>query len=282
MSVSIRLLGKADLESANAILSSAFRPWGHWINEVGLWRNIQPDGWFLALQHESPAGMVGTVNYGPFAYVGLMGVHQEFQRQGIGISLMRHLLASLDSQRVPCILLDASDKGQPMYRKLGFLAHDQTHVFEHHGLLPPFAPEPHVQCITIQDLDDLHSCDGDIFGADRGKVLRALFDAFPERAFVLRDNQGSVTGFVFAQWNRIGPWVAQGLQDAETLLRAALSLTYDGAVSVIAPELNHESTALLKRYGFDIVRTNCHMRRGESAPLLDRSKVYGLASLAVG
>lgn len=78
MSVSIRLLENADLKIADAILKSAFRPSGNWINELQLWRRIQPDGWFLALQHGSPAGMVGTVNYGPYAYVGLMGVHQEF------------------------------------------------------------------------------------------------------------------------------------------------------------------------------------------------------------
>jgi GNAT superfamily N-acetyltransferase len=199
MSVSIRLLGNADLESADAILKSAFRPSGNWIDGLRLCRRIQPDGWFLALPHGSPAGMVGTVNYGPYAYVGLMAVHQEFQRQGIGLSLMQYLLATL-----------------------------------------------------------------------------------PERAFMVRDNRGRVTGFIFAQRNRIGPWVAQCPQDVETLLRAALSLTYDGAVSVVAPEMNREGTALLKRYGFEIIRTTRHMGRGQSAPPLDRSKVYGLTSLALG
>ena len=282
MSVSIRLLGNADLESADAILKSAFRPSGNWIDELRLYRRIQPDGWFLALSHGSPAGMVGTVNYGPYAYVGLMAVHQEFQRQGIGLSLMQYLLAWLDSQSAPCVLLDASDKGQPMYKKLGFLAYDRTYVFQHCGVLPSCTPEPHAQIITVQELNDLTKCDRDVFGADRGKVLRALLATFPERAFMVRDNRGRVTGFIFAQRNRIGPWVAQGPQDAETLLRAALSLTYDGAVSVVAPEMNREGTALLKRYGFEIMRTNRHMRKGQSAPPLDRSKVYGLTSLALG
>lgn len=282
MSAFIRLLGDADLESAEAILESAFRPSGSWIDDLRLFRTIQPDGLFLALLNGSPAGMVGAVNYGSYAYVGLMAVHQEFQRQGIGLSLMQHLLAWLDGESVPCVVLDASDKGQPMYEKLGFLAYDRTHVFQHSRVLPSCAPEPHVQSVPVQNLDDLAKCAGDVFGADRSKALRALLAALPERAFMVRDNRGRATGFIFAQRNRIGPWVAQRPQDAATLLRAALSLTYDGTVSVFAPEMNQEGTALLKRYGFEIARTNRHMGRGQGGPPLDQSRIYGLTSFALG
>ena len=49
MSVFIRLLGNADLESADAILKSAFRPSGNWIDELRLCHRIQPNALFLAL-----------------------------------------------------------------------------------------------------------------------------------------------------------------------------------------------------------------------------------------
>ncbi len=283
MNLSIRLLADADLESADAILKSAFRYTESRIMELRMYRRVQPDGWFLALSDGRPVGMVGATNYADFAYVGSMAVHQDFQRQGVGLALMRHLLAWLDKQMAPLVLLDASEKGQPLYEKLGFLTSDYTHVFQHSGVGPSYPFPRHVQVMTFQDLNALVKYDRDVFGADRVRVLHDLLDTFPGRAFMVRDQQGRVTGYLFAQGNRIGPWVAQRPQDAEGLLQAALSLSYEGAISVVIPDLNQDGMVLLARYGFNRLRTNRHMGRGQgTSPTMARRKVYGQTSLALG
>ncbi len=282
MSISIRVLSDADLQIADAILKSAFRRPESRVEDLQLYRRIQPDGWFLASERGSAVGMVGATNYGTFAYVGLMAVHQDAQRQGIGFALMQYLLVWLDRHGAPLVVLDASEAGQPLYQKLGFVAYDQTYVFRR-GATTPFPERPSgVQVASVRELDELVHWDADVFGADRASVLHALLTTFPGRAFMLRDEQNQVAGYLFAQRNRIGPWVVRRSQDAEVLLQTALSLPYEGAVSVVVPEVNPGAIELLKRYGFEGVRSTCHMGRGPSAPPTQRTKIYGQTSLAIG
>jgi len=282
MSLSIRSLSQDDLENADAILQSAFQSSDSRLIDLHLYRKIQPDGWFLALQNGTPVGIVGTTNYATFAHVGMMAVHPHAQRQGVGLALMQHLLAWLDRQHVLCVLLDASTAGQPLYEKLGFVAYDPVYVLQRRSGLSFHDYTPQVGPVSIRDLDELIACDTGIFGADRGRVLHALLTTFPERAFMLRDEEGQITGYIFAQQNRIGPWVVQRSQDAEVLLQAALSLPYAGTVSVVAPEENRAAVVLLSRYGFETVRVNRHMGRGASVPPRQRSRIYGQTSLALG
>jgi GNAT superfamily N-acetyltransferase len=103
MPVSIHLLSDADLKTAAVILSSAFQRSGNWIDDLRFYRRLQPDGYFGAYLDGMLIGMVGATIYSGFAYVGLMGVHQEFQRRGVGRALMQHLLAWLDDQNVPLV-----------------------------------------------------------------------------------------------------------------------------------------------------------------------------------
>ena len=284
MSLSIRSLSECDLENADAILQSAFQSSDSRLTDLHIYRKIQPDGWFLALQDGIPAGIVGATNYATFAHVGMMAVHPHAQRQGVGLALMQHLLAWLDRQRAPCVLLDASAAGQPLYEKLGFVAYDQVYVLQRHGGLSFHDRTPQVEPISIRDLDGLVKYDTGIFGADRGRVLHALLTTFPGRAFMLRAQRkaGQIAGYVFAQENRIGPWVMQRSQGAEALLQAALSLPCARTVSVVVPEENRAATELLSRYGFEPVRVNRHMGKGASVPPRQRSKMYGQTSLALG
>jgi len=97
-----------------AAFQSAFRRSESWQNDLQLFCELQPDGIFLACQHNTPVAMVAAINYSNCAYVGLMGVRQEFQNQGIGLTLMGHLLAWLEQHGVQQVLLNASQMGQPL------------------------------------------------------------------------------------------------------------------------------------------------------------------------
>ena len=282
MSLSIRLLQEADLENADAIVQAAFKSSESRLIDLYMYRKIQPDGWYLASQNGTPVGMVGTTDYAAFAYVGMMAVHPQAQRRGVGLALMRHLLAWLDKQCMPFILLDASPAGQPLYEKLGFVAYNPVVVFQRRSGLTCYDRPPHVQVVSVRDLDELVKYDADVFGADRGKVLHVLLTKFPERAFMLRGKGGQITGYVIAQQSRIGPWVMLQSCDAEELLRAALVLPYEETISVTVPAVNREAIELLQRYGFERVRTNRHMGRGVSGPPGQRQKIYAQTSLAVG
>jgi GNAT superfamily N-acetyltransferase len=282
MSVSIHPLSDADLVSAADILKSAFQRTGNWIDDLRFNRGLQPDGHFGAYQNGVLVGMVGSIIYSTYAYVGLMAVHPEYQRQGVGSALMVYLLSWLAQQNVPLVFLDASRAGQPLYEKLGFVPYDEVYVLQrrgeyHHNMLPP-----NVKLVAKRELNLLIKDDIKVFGADRSRMLYALLRAYPDRAFMAYGNHHRPSGYLFAQRNRIGPWVMQGLDNAEALLLAALSLPFRGDVSVVVPEPNLEGIDLLQRYEFKIVRVNRHMGRGIGVSLEQNSKIFGKASLSLG
>ncbi len=282
MTISIRALSDADLEAADAVLSSAFQRPESWLTELRLFHRLQPDGIFLACQHGTPAGMVATILYSDYAYVGLMGIHQDFQRQGLGLALMEHVLAWARAQNVPLIKLDASQAGQPLYEKLGFVPFEEVYVFQKQPGGSNWRRPSSARFVTSQDLDPIIASDTPAFGADRGRLLHALLEIYPERAFMLQNEQGGIEGYLFAQAKRIGPWVMPASENAELLLLAALSLPFNGPVSVVTPANNTVAASLFQRYGFQISRVNCHMAYGSGAPTGQRDKVFGQTSLSFG
>jgi hypothetical protein len=164
------------------------------VKDLQLYRKIQPDGYFLAEDNGIPVGMVGTVIYSTFAYVGLMAVHPESQRKGIGLALMQHVLAWLDQQQVPLVLLDASPSGQPLYEWLGFVAYEKVKILQWHGGQPACSCPLRVKPISVSDLDLITIPDTKAFGADRSRVLRLLLETYPGRAFLLLDANGQING----------------------------------------------------------------------------------------
>ena len=282
MSISIRPLVDTDLETADVILRLAFQSSASRLHDLWLYRQMQPDGWFGATQGEHLVGMVGAVHYGAFAHVGFMAVHPEAQRQGVGLALMQFLLAELEKQHVPLVTLDASAAGRPLYEKLGFVAYDETLVFQrqNNGAIPDRAA--HIQSISDRELDELAEWDSGFFGANRLKVLKVLLDNYPERSFIKRDKDGQLAGYLFALKNRIGPWVMLQESHAEELLQAALALPYDETISVNIPAGNREALALLQRNDFKLVRANLHMGRGTGGNPGQRQNIYSQTSLAVG
>ncbi len=282
MTISIRTLSDTDLEAADGILSSAFQRAESWQTELRLFQRLQPDGIFFASRDGIPAGMVASIIYSNYAYVGLMGIHHAYQRQGLGNALMEHLLAWVEEQMVPLVKLDASPAGQPLYEKLGFVPFGEVYVFQRQaGQLDVQRPRG-MGHITHQYLDLIAPSDTQAFGADRSRLLRALLEIYPLRAFRTMNEQGLVNGYLIAQTKRIGPWIMNESGEAERLLLAALSLPYEGAVSVIVPAENVNAVSLLNQFGFRIVRVNRHMTYGSNTAMGQRVKVYGQTSLSFG
>jgi GNAT superfamily N-acetyltransferase len=226
--------------------------------------------------------MVASIIYSDYAYVGLMGIHQDFQRQSLGLALMEYLLTWMEDQKVPLIKLDASPSGQPLYEKLGFVSLDEVYVFQRQAVQLDAQCPNGIELFTPPHLDLIAASDTQAFGADRSRLLRGLLELYPERAFQMQDEHKQITGYLFAQKKRIGPWIMNESSDAERLLLAALSLPFDGKVSVITPANNADAVLLLKRYGFQVVRVNRHMAYGPSMLNGQREKVYGQTSLSFG
>lgn len=288
----IREFTDADLDPADELLNLAFHTSVSRVQDLTIYRQVQPDGWFAAEQEGQLVGMVGAIHYGDFAHVGLMAVHPEAQRQGFGMTLMQFILAWIEAhsrsgQQAPASWLDASVMGRPLYEKLGFVSYDETGIYVRP--LSPAAPLPgghlqrhRIQPLTPRELDELAPLDRAVFGADRRKSLQALLEAYPGRSYLQRNETGQVTGYLIAQKNRIGPWVMLQSGQAEALLQTALALTYEGALAVNPSSENKEIRELLARYGFEWMRSNKHMGWRVSGSHGRRQQVLSQASLALG
>jgi GNAT superfamily N-acetyltransferase len=281
MPITLRALTEDDLDTADGIMMPAYGAPRSRKRDLRRYLALQPDGWLLALLDGEPAGIGGAIDYGHFAYIGLMAVHPTLQRRGIASAIMERLLAWIDERGCPVALLDASAAGERLYEKLGFV--DDDRVIQYHQddcAARPRASE-RVGPLIAADLAALAAFDAPIFGAERGAVLTTFLGEFPDRAFVARDAAGALAGYLFAQPQTIGPWAARGPAEAEALLAVALALDFESAPRVLVPGANTHAAGLLLRYGFSPQRALRHMRRG-SPVAARRSLIYGQTSYAIG
>ncbi|GAB4205698.1 MAG: hypothetical protein OHK0022_32040 [Roseiflexaceae bacterium] len=280
MTLTIRPAAPSDLPVADNILMAAFQPAQSRLRALAQILSLQPDGMLLAEQDGAPAGLVSAVDYGPFAYIGMMAVHPAMHRRGIGRMLMEQLLDWLDARGCPMALLDASEAGAPLYAQLGFVEDEQTVVYLNDDCTPRLPQPECVVPLVAEDLPGLAALDVQLFGAERTALLELFLRAHPGRAFLARGDDGRPAGYLLAQEQLIGPWVAVSPVAAEALLAAALTLDYNGSPYVQIGARNADGSQLLLRHGFSPRNRLRHMRRGGTPR--DRSRVYGQTSFSLG
>jgi GNAT superfamily N-acetyltransferase len=275
-----RPLTEQDVPIANELLLTAFNG-----PTSGLARCLifRPNDWIFALSNGQPVGMVGATHYGPFSFIGLMGVSPAVQGRGIGRITMEEIVSIIEARGCPTVLLDASTAGARLYPRLGFVEDDGVTLLQRDAI-PKISPSHNdaISLLQTSDLPELVTFDAAYFGAVRGHVLASYLADDPQRAIIARDPHGSITGFLIAQDDMLGPWMAANVEVAEQLLNRALTLPFVGAPRAIIPVSNEAGTRLLHRYGFREQRTLTHMRLGPPVPGRDRTHIYGQASFAIG
>ncbi len=282
MPVSLHPLTAADFEAVDPILTAAYARSSSMLDDLARYHRAQPDGWFLARLDGIPAGMGGVIAYGATARIGLMAVHPDVQRRGIGRAIMEHLLEWAAGRGATTVLLDARPAGIPLYERLGFVTDDYAWAYNcaHPAALAgPLADA--VEPLQPADLPEVAAFDAERVGAPRAAILAQYAEECAGRAFVARDGQGRVAGYLMAQAHRLGPWLADTPQAAESLLCRALPLC-SGDVQVLVPEYNRAATTLLERVGFAPGPRWHSMRRGGIADVQRRGWLYGYANYYFG
>jgi ribosomal protein S18 acetylase RimI-like enzyme len=311
VSITFERLTEDTIPAADAVLVAAFGGNSR-TGELRTCLALQPDGWRLARVDGRAVGCGGAVDYGPFAYIGWVGVLPTYQRRGVATALMRDLLAWLDARGCPVAMLDASAAGAHVYPHLGFVTDDTVAVWRleegvardrpfmaaEQGRARPFAPpdqEEHggqrndgagrvrVRVLTVADLDEVCAFDAPRFGADRRPLLALALTIWPGRAFVARDAADGVAGFLVAQELNLGPWMASTPEAARALLGAALTLRFDGGSGLAAdlppsapPQVRaptaNDAAAMLLEEAGFTVARTLQHMRRGGLPLLDRRR----------
>src|SRR5439155_8135372 len=172
--LSLRLMTRADLAFADALRSLA--AWNQTLDDWDRLLVMEPEGCFVAEWNGAPAGTATTTIYGAeLAWIGMVLVHPEYQRRGIGRALLEHCVEHLRSRRVRCFKLDATPLGKKIYDRLGFK--QEWTLTRWIKTDAPARPSPADRTIRSGDKVNcpaLDRLDAEAFGVSRSILLRAL------------------------------------------------------------------------------------------------------------
>ncbi|MDX6314115.1 MAG: hypothetical protein QOF44_3579 [Streptomyces sp.] len=214
-----------DGDLADCLKLAVSRDWGP---EDHKWRFLFTHGEVYGIDAPDGDGLAGTTiltRYGStLAAVSMVLVAARYEGRGFGRRLMTHVI---DQAGDATVTLHATDRGRPLYEKLGFRAIGT--VITHVGRFTPTAGRPsgtgRVRPATEADLPALLTLDAEVFGADRAPLLRRL-PHFAEHTVLAEPESpdGTITGYA-AGWRNIdtlviGPVIADTPDTARQLIAA--------------------------------------------------------------
>lgn len=200
-------------------------------DEVGRARPLlAPEGWtfeaheLLRLQRLGGAvgayvagrliGFLTFVDTPPLRWIGNVAVDEAFRGQGVG----QRLVADAVRDAPRCALYSV-EKAIPLYARAGFAPQGELFAMRAPAARPVSGEG--ADLVALADLQEIAALDRRLTGMDRAALLKALFDAYPMHARLVRHG-GRVVGFGFAKAyadvTEIGPIVAREPAIAQRIL----------------------------------------------------------------
>ncbi len=208
-----------------------------------------------ALLIERAGNVLGTaayISYDALSWIAMMLVDPAERGAGLGGELLANTLDALAG--APCVGLDASPAGEPLYRRYGFVG-DYSLARTKATIDGSRFPEPAgpARRMLESDLPAVCGRDREVFGADRSRLLAALFGRAPECAWVSYDAAG-VAGYTFGRpgylYHQFGPVVAADAATASEMVTRCLSQLGGITFAIDVPLLDAEWLDFLKSAGF--------------------------------
>jgi GNAT superfamily N-acetyltransferase len=268
------------LDQIDAVLMAAYKTTSR-RNRVERFLQVEPGGWVVAEERGEVVAVGGCISYpdAGFGWVGLIGTSPPAERRGLGRLVTQWIVDYLASKGCAAVL-DGSASGAPLYARMGFTDFGVSRMMQAPNRVFPIV-DSRVAVADAEDLELIAHYDRPRFGADRSRLLRAMFDLYPGRALVVR-HLGDVIGFGIAQDDSIGPLVADTESAARDLLSALCNLSWSAPPRlVLAPETVHADVAI--ELGFTEQRALRRQQLGRSGPLPgQRTTILAQASFGEG
>lgn len=255
----------SDVNIAIRKMSVADIPAGMGLSMAENW-NQTPTDWEILIKGKNNISLVAecdgkvvatttAINYShKVAWIGMVLVNREYRGLGISKQLLQQTLILLEG--CPSIKLDATPAGQPVYKKIGFL--DEYNIYRMTrmpGTEKKFVPELSLEPVPLhRDFEeDMVTMDEEVFGANRGILVRELFKNSPERAWMVKSGN-KLAGFCLSRpgsrYTQIGPVCARNTDMAKSLISAAFSGLDDQPVVIDIPESHHDLLDWFVSQGF--------------------------------
>jgi GNAT superfamily N-acetyltransferase len=274
----LRPLTRSDLDFAHGL--SRLAGWNQTHRDWERFLSLAPEGCFLAEKDGEPTGTATTTSYGSaLAWIGMVLVHPDFRRQGIGTTLLEGAIRHLREEKgITCIRLDATPEGRPLYEGLGFRAEWGLRRWVREATGENTNPDPG----KTEGLSEIHlALDRAVFGADRKELLQSL------AAGSIRSRFAADGSFGFCREgeraNYLGPVTASSPESGLDLARDLVtSAPTDRPLFWDLPDPNTAATALAERLGFRPVRVLTRMWLGGAALPSDPMRLFGIAEPGLG
>jgi len=258
-SVTLRAMTPADIPDGLRLSGAA-----GWNQRESDWRFLlesNPGRFVVAVRDGRVIGSGGAVCYGTsLAWVCMILVDPSERGHGIGTRIVSGVLERLSDMR--SVGLDATPFGLGVYTRLGFVETGRLVRME----APPTSGEEDespVRPLRAPDFEAVLALDREVFGAERGALLRATAARAPAFVGVV---DGVLAGYCFgrdgARSRQIGPVVASDLDLASSLVVTSLVSDLGQPVVVDVPADRSDWIARLHEFGFEEKRPLVRMFRG--------------------
>lgn len=244
---------------------------------------------FGAFQKETLIGTVSAIAYeNDLAWIGMMLVHPDYRRMGIGSGLMRQAIDWIKGRGGQCIKLDATPAGQLVYQTMGFVPETNlrrwqgTEIERQSG--SPVRRQSQAQELQKEDWPSILEMDLAAFGVDRSELLQSLVGE--ARCALVIHNEGGIAALgalrAGSHADYIGPVLGRNKQAGRILIENLLARAGTRLVAWDIPDENSEAQAIACSLGFKPARPFCRMRLGRASFAAQLQLQFAIADPSLG
>lgn len=281
----LRSLTREDLAFADSL--RALAGWNQTLADWERFVALEPDGCFLAEWQGVSAGTATTTVYGPeLAWIGMVLVHPEYRRRGIGRALFERCIDYLSGRGVRCIKLDATPEGKRVYASLGFKDEWTLTRWERAAAhsRPP-ARSLRIRSWQEADARAVEEIDSAAFGVSRSRIVQSLAK-LSRLALVSESESRRIAGYgllrVGSRALYLGPVAGACSDMALELVEALLQPTDNEKVFWDIPDQNVAAVTWAEQHGFTAQRPLIRMDLGENIASGDPEKQFAIAGPELG
>lgn len=277
--------------------------WGERVEDIrSVIRN--PDNHYItAIDAESNQmiGIILAVRNGEFGYIAHVIVRPEYRKMGIGQELMNEGMAYLKDHGCLTVKLDAVPNAITLYERVGFkpelkswrllldISSDslyETYQKKREKLGKKLQVFKTKECDLAQVLEN----DLEIFGANRRNLLMTYFELYPDYAFLTRDKDDNITGYLFGLYKNGCLTLKAGVCDSKETCASLI----DTAIITVKEKESVQSIYLgtvensrfglevLDALGFKQTKYSLRMYYGKKAETANNPAIFAIGDPAKG
>jgi len=242
---------------------------------------LNPDGCFMACRGIDPIGMIFSIVYDDFAFLGDLIIKPGFRGRGIGTILLKHLISHLQNKGIRAIELDGVFEALPLYRRLGFK--DKYLSLRLKRLPDPVNADNAIIGQSCK-LTEILNFDKECTGLMRSTLIRRMFEDYPGCIVNKNDeNRIDCYGIVKPRTNdtsAIGPLVSLSPDAAATVLDTIIAHNNHKVLLAGIPEINPTTIDMFLSRGFVHIQPSLRMYLGQKRNY--EEYVYAITSADMG